>query len=533
MIVKKILGLLIIVTLISMVPLPSFAQVEAEIISPQNGATVQADFTTVEFYASGGTVVLIKLDGETVGKVVSEGLNEYKFDKNLEIGQHILTLCAYDSTDTVTAASVFTVEYQANETVVNVPFNGGDRGGVVIQSKSLIAGTDKNGENVLIAPTILEGSNGEANGSIGYYINTPIEELSINSISGSYYYLSNNSWTMKKFTLQYDLLLMKPGSFEIETRGPNGFGWPGARNLFGFDGKITGTDYEYPVGEWMTVRHDIDLTVTPPTHKTYINDELVISATDTNKFADITQIKFQYYVNHADTPQGFAIDNLLLTQDVHKNGFGEVTYEDADGNLIPAKNNVIEKETNKILLACDMRLTQADAAKAEVYADGERLAIEKAIIDSDGNVSLTFSEHLPDKSDIKILLKDSGSNETLVKTLKTDTADFGIGNILFWCDSGELFESAQLANTQNVQAAVTLKNITATDKSGVLLLVAYEGNEVVRLSAKSVTIPAGTMTQSEVVNFSDTEFSDKAEIECHFIDSYRTRKVLSKVYGVK
>ena len=500
---------------------------EVELIQPENGSVVTDDVTKIVFYAQSGSEVSVLMDGTQIFKGISSGENTAELESPAAIGSHDVEICAYTEGGSFRSVNSFKVIKRSEKTDFSYDFTNGARSGITVSSNKTV-GTDESGMPAALTLGDFEGKDGDETGSVGAVLNRDVQNPTLDSSgnpgAGVYYYKPISA--KGRFSVSYDLKLFgESGSFELESRSSAGFAFIGGKRLFGFDGRIQGTDYVYPKGEWMSVRHTVDLD--GGTQQLYINGEEVknaeLTAADKMDKSGLTYIKLQYYISRdGKKDQGFMIDNFCMTHEESFEGFGDIYFRNSDSAFEKAEDSIIKTSTDEIRFESDIFGGGAEADEVYLLV-GEKEAKISEISVYDGAIILKLAEKLFGEHKAKLYVK-SGDTE-FYKAFYISSGDFALKEISVKSGENEVFDILHLNGGETV--SVYAEN-GREERSAVIFLTVYDGERMLALSARTASVKNG---QSLCAEFKLPKLSGgDMHIEIYAVDSYSARTPLCSAF---
>lgn len=534
---KKILALLMIfATLLSQVAVVA-ADESAEIISPANGAVIEysEDETLLSVSASEGAVLQVYFDGKRLRDEVATA-EETKINLGvLQLGVHKAEIIAISGITSNKVESTFKVVYAVTNEEFSDNFTAGNSKVLAPYSSKPPLGKDENGDDIPAVYGAYDGVDGDENGSIGFRYMKTATNVTLDDGAELCYVMEPLPYDLSyKFSLEYDLYLLKASAWEIRSgvrgSGGNRYSELAGSKFLGDDGFVSGTDYQYPVGEWMHIKHDVD--VSSGTTSLYIDGELVKDniTVGTVNLTGLVVFKFQYYATKPEGPQGFNIDNVRITSQSLYGGISPSGYilEDGSEKAFP-DDRIIKEETSKIIFKNDIQgFTPWDKkTKFSFLVNGVEFPVS-SIKETAGNTfTAELSSPLPEKAHIEIY---SEYNSVPIKTFfDTNAIKFGIYDVSFRKGSSYVYSANQLEGGDNLVCFLSVKTDLIEDKTVMAVFGIYSGNRLVSLQTKSGVKINGntTLVRQKTIPITIPENIDDISIEVFLIDSLSTRKPLS------
>lgn len=500
---------------------------EVELIQPENGSVVTDNVTKIVFYAESGAQVSVLMDGAEVFKGISQGENTAELSSPAAVGTHEAEIRAYTKGGSFKSVNSFKVIKRSEKTDFSYDFTNGARSGITVSSNKTV-GTDENGMPAALTLGDFEGKDGDETGSIGAVLKQDVQNPTLDSSgnpgAGVYYYKPISA--KGRFSVSYDLKLFgESGSFELESRSSAGFAFIGGKRLFGFDGRIQGTDYVYPKEEWMSVRHTVDLD--EGTQALYINGEEVknaeLTAADKMDKSGLTYIKLQYYISRGGKKgQGFMIDNFCMTHEESFEGFGDIYCKGAEGDFEKAENDIVKTKSDELRFEADIFGGGAEADEVYLLV-GEKEAKIYEISVYDGAIILKLAEKLFGEHKAKLYVKSGGTE--FYKAFYISSGDFALKEISVKSGENEVFDILHLNGGETV--SVYAEN-GREERSAVIFLTVYDGERMLALSARTASVKNG---QSLCAEFKLPKLSGgDMHIEIYAVDSYSARTPLCSAF---
>ncbi|MBQ4528598.1 MAG: hypothetical protein II998_11075 [Clostridia bacterium] len=517
--------------------LPVFAvQSESLVSYPQNGMIVDKDFNKIILNIEAGYDINILIDEDIHLSLTSTGNDEIMLSDALCIGKHKLNVVADNQTNVQTQTVNFTVGNSAY--IVNTDATEFTSHFQAVSNKNV--GKNSSGEDAkLTFKNDFIGPDGGDDKAFGFFV----EEIAENTNPGaeSYFWykpLPDVNW-VGTVVFEYDLKMLQKGVFELETKSTTeGWGNFGGKEMFRENGKIYGTDYEYPVGEWMHVKHIIDI----PGQKEslYIDDDIVLDNVSNTKTANIMQLKFQGYVRTTGSNLGFALDNIHVTHDITIVGIDGIEYvPEGQEEFVTAEKDTILLDTKTIKFNVPvptMKNVSDISSSVDLYNNGAKIEIKEAIVDENGNIIITLNEPLDGDADFKFGIDAYMSDGTVYrmeKSFSVMTANFGIVDVNYEISGDECILSSQLKSGEDLTALFSLKNLMTDSCKGWLVVTAYDNQRLAAINIKPVSVPAATESWQESVTLNLPVEYDKFHLESSFISDFETCMLLSKLWTLK
>lgn len=533
---KKIIALLM--TLAMMLSLGAVVAADegVAIVSPANGEMIEYSGEETELLISAGEGMLLKinLDGAALCDVEAE-TEEVKVNLGtLALGKHKVSIIAISGSASYKAESAFSVvQSVVNEKYFDT-FTGGNSGSLAPYSSRPDLGPDENGEKIPAYYGAFDGVDGDAEGSIGFRFMKTATEITMDDGAEICYVMEPLPTGLNsKFTLEYDLLLLNPGAWEIRIGNKQGgsrkYSQLALSHFLDENGYVSGTETVYPVGEWMHIKHEVN--VSEGITNVYLDGNEVLKniSVGTANLTDLEIFKFQYYATSPEGPQGFNLDNVRIVSEDMYSGISPLKYVVSDGSEKNVPDNAtITEATKKIIFQNDIKgFTPWDNKTSfTVLADGEELEINSIQKINDNSFSVELSENLPEKAHIEVLSEYSG---TPIKTFfDVNAITFGIYSVDFRKGSTNIYSSSQLVAGESVNCFLGVKTDLEEDKNVLAIIGVYSGNRLVSLQTKTVKINGNTTAvRQKIVPVSIPENIEDISVEIFFIDDLPTRKPLS------
>lgn len=535
---KKLCIVFVILSMImASLPVHASAPGKAQIMTPRDGSVVYDSLENIEFYVPSPCDITAYLDGDE--KEVYGEDDTFCFDvgENLSVGRHTVEIVCINEYGSSYAKSTFDFAKTTQSGFISNNFDGGDQGKLQFNSK-LKVGTNASGEDVHLVPGLYTGKDGDEKGAVGVYRDGPMTTATVNNRSSTYIYINTSSLALTgRVILEYDIRLEGNCECGIETKNQaNGFGTIGASRLFTTDGYVYGTDFEYKKGEWMHVKHIVD--VPNGVEDMWIDGEQVFknrtntTSTPTNR---TTIIRFQAFVYGTEEPYGFAIDNVYLGQQNVYEGFKNISFKNENGEFETAENDVVSKVTDELKIKVIIPNFSVNATTMpKLYADGKLLELENAELDEEGNLLIKLKEPLPEsgKLTIESTVPFGDGYLDVKKEFSAFGADFGVMDAGFSIGGALVRNSKQLLAGKELKTNAVFTNDTEEVKNAVVITAIYQGKKLVGMKAHSVAvepsaqpeeIDCGTITIPDGENFS---------VECFMFDGYLTRKPLADIWKI-
>ena len=532
---KKILALLMLFAILLSQMAVVAADESIEIVSPANGAVIEysEEETVLSVSASEGMVLQIYFDGKRLPDAEARaGETEINLGV-LQLGEHKAEVIAIAGTASYTAESTFKVAYTVTNEEFSDNFTAGSSKVLAPYSSKPPLGKDENGDDIPAVYGSYDGVDGDENGSLGFRFMKTAAEITLDSGAELCYVMEPLPYNLSyKFALEYDLYLLKASAWEIRSgvRGSDGnkYSSLAGSKFLGDDGFVSGTEYEYPVGEWMHIKHDVN--VSEGTTSLYIDGELVKENINvgTANLTGLVVFKFQYYATKPEGPQGFNLDNVRITSEALYSGISAEKYVLEDGTEKDVADDAIVKEpTKKIIFKNDIQgFTPWDKkTKFSLFANGEELSIASVREASGNYFSVELSEPLPEKAHIEVL---SEYNSLPIKAFfDTNAITFGIYDVSFRQGTTDIYSTNQINSAERLTCRLSVRNVYEDDKTVLAIMGIYSGNRLISLQTKSVNIFGETELDRKNIYANIPSDIENISVEVFFIDDLPTRKPLS------
>ncbi len=539
---KKVTSMLVVFAVIlSLFCFPVSAEINVEILSPVNGSICDVSLSSIEFSAPVGAQAIVKLDGEEIAFLTSEGENSVSIADTLRIGEHTVSVVVFDEGSSAVAESKFSIQKSLAKPIVNETFTNGANDGWTVEPDKKV-GTAADGTDVYIRTVMGEGKDGDENGSIGRVIaeNPTLRNITVNGAKDGFFIMKQFDALSGVIELEYDIKILNPGRVDIETKNSSGtFGYFGGQYLFSRGGFYHGTSIPYLKGEWMHVKQVLN-TYTKR-ESVYVNNEPVSTKNNIEAHANannLTQIKFEYYVTDAYTDaQGFYLDNVVLTQTDVLSGYNTLKYKASDESFVSADTNVISEPARVIKLeSISPAAVSTDISELSVFADGKELAVSSSRLDSAGAAVIEFAENLPDGEivvQMGIRFPDTQEIVKYEKRFTVNTEEIGLKNVTYMKNGSNCVSARQLKRGDVVDAVITLSNRSLQAQTAVAVAAIYCGTRLCAITAAEISADAhseSTPQSLSVMIPSDERYAESFSVECYILNSLAERKALTKAY---
>lgn len=512
----------------------SFAE-DYGLISPSSGTSaLYDDLTELTVNTPAGKNVSVLIDGISVAEYVSGGTDTVKLSEKIPVGSHHAEVIAYDSDTSQCYNSDFSVIKKTTAVNYECNFADGNLSGAGA-SQADVVGTDSSGNNVLIYPKSFTGIDGDENGSYGFIMDKSYEKKTLSDGTGEFILVSASTfgWKGGQINLDYDLKVFAKCEYEIETKTTAGDWGKFGGTLLTKNGCISTSSDEYPINEWMHFSHTIDLD--KKVEYLTVNGKTYLNGTTIANCNNIMQFKFQYYVRNNTAGQGFAVDNALVTHSSFTGGFNSLYYMGTDGSYTKSADSYLSPDVTKIkLLNSTSGIAEGDLTPyITAKAENDTLKISSASISKSGELKIEFSRHLPPDADVSLNIKSPDGTVAYLREFRTTAETLGINSVTFQSGDKTLYLKKQLSGSSLCTASVNLKNYSDSAKSGVIVAVAYDGNQMTGFKALDVSAEGNASSQIVSVDFNFSETSSDPNVEIYLLDSFAERNALSKVWSLR
>ncbi len=534
---RRIFAFIVIAAMVlSLCPTIVSATDKAQILTPADGSVVYDTLDKIIFYVSTQCDVTAYLDGEEKTVRCEDDLYYIDIEENLSVGAHTVEVVCIDDYGSSYAKSTFNFAGTTQTKFISENFDSGDAGKMQFNSKFKV-GTNEAGEDVHLIPGFYTGKGGDEKGAVGIYRDVPVTNVTVSNSSSTYIYIVTSALALTgRVILEYDIRVDGGCECGIETKNAqNQFGTIGSSRLFAADGYIKDTDFEYKKGEWMHVKHIVD--VPNGVEDMWIDGEQVYdkrshtSSTPTNR---IMIIRFQIFEYGTQEPYGFAIDNVFLGQENAYEGFKDISFKNEAGEFETAENDVVSKVTDELkvkVVIPGFSVNQTTMPK--VYCNDKPLELESAELDSDGYLLLKLKEAIPKSGKIKIesSVPFGDGHLDVKKEFSVFAEDFGVSDVKFAVDDVFVRNTKQLTAQKSLNTKAMLENNTSSPQSAVVVTTVYSGKKLAAMKACSVTVEAESVVEADCGDITIPD-GENYSIECFMFDGYMTRKAVSGIWKI-
>lgn len=533
---RKTLAFLTSILIIAVsIPCVSFAS-SSIVAYPADGQILNESPDKAILSIDEGYDTVVFIDGEEVSAFTTVGNDEVSLSYPTTVGEHKLSVVAQKNNDVLSQDVNFIISKTINNENLYSSFTDGNHGSVKPQDGLVTPGTDADGKTIYIRRTDMIGKDGDEKGATGFLM----EHELANPVSGYenksvFFYVSTTNYNWSgTVEIEYDLKLFQKGFFDIEIYN-GGYGRLIGKNFVQNSGVILGTDVQYPVNEWMHVKHV--LNISQKTESLYIDNVPVVENKSNSVISGLKQVKFQFFLSGTGGGQGFAIDNVRMSELIDCKGFDEVSYKNSEEEYHSASNAVIKSEADTVKLSGITGIEAGDVSnKLTIESDVLLPKVKSAAADNDGSVTIIFEKSLPEAADFTVYVQCKTADKqeyTIQKSIRCASYEFGIKDVTVNSGAVPCITANQLEPGSELDINFILGNTSDTQKDAHLIVAVYDGCYLTGLEVKKVTLSAHADNQIESIKCTLSSRKGAYTVECYLMDNFTSGIALSKVWGLK
>lgn len=483
---KKVVFLFVVLSLCIIGSTSVFAESDVSVISPTQDAYTSDESITLAAEVTDCDYSIFYLDGEKI-KTFSgnaEPLLELEGD-DVTYGKHSFTVKGFKKGgEIVSATKGFTVQDLSTASVHSDDFNsfsgiaGSEYGFVTNNYGEASIGTGKDGTQCLK----IQGTKINDSDSYLPFMNFSMTNVSDTLIVEKDILVSDYGIRLRyEMNGVYDIMRYSTiGNFFLEPDT-----WYHLKSVFDYKAKMM---------------------------KVYVDGEEVISKMITaSSSGTAPRITFA----SADSDDGYLlIDNMRFLRNIYSPSVKSSYYKLADGSQKPVTDRVADVNAVGIGIYFDGEAPSDMAAdyNTKYYINGEETAIESIEYKSAGKSAYITFSRMPEAGEVgKIVFSSSKLAKSVVYTF-TSQSDYYYTN---GSHNVEFIE--QLADTDSLEAKITLKNDTSEEKTYTVIVCAYQNDVLKAISHQKCTVSANGQLDAES-GMIDT--ADADSIECFVISSW-------------
>lgn len=521
---KKFISIsVVLVMLLTMVPVVSFASGEISIISP--AADVYTDFSVFEVECENAEKIIFKLDGVTVGETNGETTLDVPKDL-LYVGNHTLEVIAiYADGTALNDIKNFKVS------AIIEKFSYSDAGAL-----SNFIAYNTTGKAEYDDTVGVSGQTGDIAKKLYAIIDGKIESKAPYIINYELAYVKGG---IKKISFDLKLTTVNDA---IIIRGMDGMDKSGQLNSskgYWLDGS---TQYYPTPGEWM----HIDVV-----SNNYTNN-LVFSVDGTPIYngsitlkdeGNLTFRMYQYGDRTEATRASMSIDNLFTSQEFEYS-LSSVEWEDSEGvwsdglSLMPIDASKIRIKMSEALIA-----DSVTKDTVSIYDNGKKVSLSDVVYDeTNGYVIASLSEPLSNESNIEFVMSEnvklSVTNEATgvpVKAiLKTELGAYSVSNIECKVNSAALWTNEQLKSGDVISIDLALNNQSGENKTMAAIACVFQNKKLRAIGAcEEFVSSAGKGTTITLPPLSNLDSDGEITIKVMLCNALSSPQACSNYYEIK
>lgn len=541
---KKIISLLLISIFIMTLAPVVFAEGEVVIVSPKDGSKVSSLEEILVSADSSVTEVILEFDGKIIEKKSESG--EISFSASaldLYAGEHNITIYAVLSDGSlVSAKSTFTFTYDLKITGYSNNFNEGFKYGEDKKITEYPAGVNiahsASGDKSSYA-LMAQGKDGTEDSAVELFLNG----TATNGWGGPYIQFvtntTNNKYPSYIVCTEFDLKMSANNIIfadEFKTSENGSYFFPEQKMFLNNSGKVQGTNFSYKAGEWMHIKLIMDFK----TCKTalYIDDDYVTTVDKTvpldgNMY--VARLRLTAQGATAASDASYTIDNIDIYSYYSYSGIKSISAATEIGDktdLVPVNSSAI-----KLLMNEKLKPESITAENVTLLVNGSPVNTTPQY-DAESNViSLPLSEQLPYGAEIEAVLSDKiqfwdGRSVSLNAKafLKTESSGCAFTGASFKSLGNKVVSKKQLVPGNDLSCDFQFTNDTEAPVPVLLIMTVSDGNRIIKVVPKTVSILPGSDTYSVSTTVPDAENLTLTAIAC---DSFTSLKAISDIITLK
>lgn len=542
---KKIISLLLISIFIMTLAPVVFAEGEVVIVSPKDGSKVSSLEEILVSVDSSVTEVILEFDGKIIERKSESG--EISFSASaldLYAGVHNITIYGVlPDGSLVSAKSNFTFTYDMKITGFSNDFNQGfeydENKKITNTPTGLTIAHTTSGANSSYA-LMATGKDGTENSAVELFVNG----TTTNGWGGPYIQFvtntTNNKYPSYIVCTEFDLKMSSNEYIafadEFKTSENSSYFFPEQKMFLNYSGKVQGTNYPYKAGEWMHIKIIMDYK----TRKTdlYIDNEYVTTVNnsvpqDGNLY--VARLRLTAVGATAAANASYTIDNIDIYSYYSYSGIKSISADTENGDKtdsVPVNSSAI-----KLLMNEKLKPESITAENVTLLVNGSPVNTTPQY-DAESNViSLPLSEQLPYGAEIEAVLSDKiqfwdGRSVSLNAKafLKTESSGCACTGASFKSLGNKVVSKKQLVPGNSLSCDFQFTNVTADPVPVLLIMTVSDGNRIIKVVPKTVSILPGSDTYSVPTTVPDAENLTLTAIAC---DSFTSLKAISDIVTLK
>lgn len=541
---KKIISLLLISIFIITLAPTVFAEGEVVIVSPEDGSHVSSLEEIRVSADSSVTEVIFEFDGKVIEKKSESG--EISFSASaLDLYAGVHTINVYGvlpDGSLASAKSTFTLISEQKITGYSNDFNEGfkyddDKKITEYPENTTVSLSTDDGKSSYVLMT--EGKDGMENGAVEVHLNG----TATNGWGGTYLQFvtskTNNKYPSYIVCTEFDLKMSANNitfADEFKTSGNTSFFFPAQKQFLTTGGKVEGTDYSYKAGEWMHIKIIMDFKTRNAV--LYIDDEYVTTvAKAVPQDGDLHVARLRVTASSATAAESasYVIDNIDIYSYYSYSGIKSICAATEDGDktdFVPVNSSAI-----KLLMNENLKAESITEENVTLLVNGSPVKTTPQYDAESNVVSLPLSENLPYGAEIEAVLSDKvqfwdGRSVSLDAKayLKTESSGFAFTGASFKSLGNKVLSKKQLIAGNEVSCDFQFTNNTEDATPVLLILTVSDGNRIIKVVPKTVSVLPGSDTYSVPTTVPDAENLTLTAIAC---DSFTTLKAVSDIITVK
>jgi len=542
--VKKIISLLLISIFIITLAPTVFAEGEVVIVSPEDGSIISSlDEILVSADAS-VMEVIFEFDGKVIEKKSESG--ELSFSASaldLYAGVHNITIYGVlPGGSLASAKSTFTFTSDQKITGYSHNFNEGfkydEDKKITSFPEGITAELPISGDKSAYA-LMAEGKDGMENGAVELHLNG----TATNGWGGTYLQFvtskTNNKYPSYIVCTEFDLKMSANNitfADEFKTSANGSYFFPVQKQFLNTAGKVEGTSFAYKAGEWMHIKIIMDFKTRNAV--LYIDDEYVTTvAKAVPQDGDLHVARLRVTASSAATAENanYTLDNIDIYSYYSYSGIKSICAATEDGDktdFVPVNSSAI-----KLLMNENLKAESITEENVTLLVNGSPIKTTPQYDAESKTISLPLSEKLPYGAEIEAVLSDKiqfwdGRSVSLNAKayLKTESSGFAFTGASFKSLGNKVLSKKQLIAGNEVSCDFQFTNNTEDATPVLLILTVSDGNRIIKVVPKTVSVLPGSDTYSVPTTVPDAENLILTAIAC---DSFTSLKAVSDIITVK
>ena len=510
----KIMTLLVAVFSICFV-MPIYAEEKPEFLEPLNGASVDSEFNRIRIRIPKSGEIHFILDGDK--KFTSAGVGECfaSLPEKLCMGIHTLeaNILYEDGTADNTEITFKVSERGKTSELFSEDYNT-YAGGVDGFNKTWCS-PYKSG---YVTGTPVKGAGGTDDDIAAYYEPTP----ECYSDNGSTNFAQINGHCVGQTStvvFEHDLFLatgIDGVSYEFRSL-TNGKFFSVLNNFFSYSGKISGTEINYPVGEWFHVTMLFDFK--NHVRRIFVNENEVLTTEnfepEISDFQTWKIVPRRYLSDGITQKAGVGIDNVKVTGFNDFTGFSSVN---------------MNHDSVKLKTDTDISLSDVTADKIKLMSNGYEMSISDVKL-SGGYLEITSESGFYPGETYYIFVSDGEFTARAAASYAAEDLIFSDVNI--YCGDKKILFPSQTLSGDPISAKLKIQNKSGENQSFTIVVTIRNCGKIASIKSKKFEIAPGAedIINSEVLgSVRDTQ---NLEIKCMIISSWEDRTPLVSAHTVK